>query len=212
MQDAPAATSTPTFQMFCFGQWSSSFPPSLCQPRWSSSRPAAIFQPRYLDYSFPDPSVNQHKACYGAMCILGPKRAIAVVKGAPGRFCRLSCHIGSEVWWGGEEEAFCETGAGCANCLSASLLTSNPRDQLPLPDFHSWNSEAHTALLIVTCLPSEQWELGQPDRHLTGATVRFCNWESPCKTHWNTILFFSFQVSVPPPNPPRLHLHIWNRK
>ena len=87
MQDAPAATSTPTFQMFCFGQWSSSFPPSLCQPRWSSSRPAAIFQPRYLDYSFPDPSVNQHKACYGAMCILGPKRAIAVVKGAPGRFC-----------------------------------------------------------------------------------------------------------------------------
>ena len=212
MQDAPAATSTPTFQMFCFGQWSSSFPPSLCQPRWSSSRPAAIFQPRYLDYSFPDPSVNQHKACYGAMCILGPKRAIAVVKGAPGRFCvtELPHRERGVVRWG-RGSILWDWSWVCKLPLGFSP-NFKPQRSTPTSDFHSWNSEAHTALLIATCLPSEQWELGQPDRHLTGATVRFCNWESPCKTHWNTILFFSFQVSVPPPNPPRLHLHIWKRK
>lgn len=213
MLDEPAATSTPMSQMFCFGQWSSSFPQLLCQPHWSSSRLAAIFQPRYLDYRFSDQNVYQHKAWYGDMCILGQKREqLLSLKGPLKGFCVTELPYlergvvrwgrGSILWdWSWE----CRLPPG----LSPNL---KPRDKLPLSDFHFWNSKAYTALLIVTFLPSEQWELFQPDRHLIGATVTFCNWESPCKTHWNTIPFFIFKVSVPPPNPPRLHLHIWKRK
>lgn len=74
MWDEPAATSTPTFQMFCFGPWSCSFPQLLCQPPWSSSRLAAIFQPRYLDYDFLDWNINLHKAGYEGIHVLRKKK------------------------------------------------------------------------------------------------------------------------------------------
>lgn len=146
------------------------------------------------------------------VCFRTKERAIAVVKGATKRFlCDWAASLGvgmvREV-----RESILWYSARSTHSLQAYLLTSNPRDKLPLSHFHFWNSKAHTALLIVTFLPSEQWELFQPDRHLIGATVTFCNWGSPCKTHWNTILFFIFKVSVPPPYPPRLHLHIWKGK
>lgn len=86
------------------------------------------------------------------------------------------------------------------------------KEKCPLSQLRVWKPKAHTALLIVTFLPSEQWELFQPDRYLIGATVAFSNWGSPCKTHWNTTPFFICKVSVSPPNPPRLHLHIWKGK
>lgn len=139
--------------------------------------------------------------CYRVICVLRPFKGFFVCEGAT--ILRVRDDEGDE------EKAFYDSGARTAH---AFMLTSDPKDKLPLPHLCFWKSEAHTAFLIVTFLPSERWERFQPDRYLIGATVTSSNWESPCKTHWNTVLFFVFKVSVPPPSPPRLHLHIWRGK
>lgn len=51
-------------------------------------------------------------------------------------------------------------------------------------------------ILIVTFLPSEQWELFQAKTYIRETTVVFPNWVTP----WNTSLLLVFAVLVPPPS------------
>lgn len=129
MWDAPAATSTHTFQMFCFGPWSCSFPQLLCQPPWSSSRPAAIFQPRYLDYSFLDWNINLPKAGYeGITCLEKEERALSVINGSAKKFlCEQAARVGVEgAEEGGEGKAFWDR---CWKCTwTPGFSPPNPKD------------------------------------------------------------------------------------
>ena len=91
-------------------------------------------------------------------CFRTKERATVIIKGASKRFlCDWAARLGAGGG-GSNEKGFCDIGAGSASSLQAYLLTSNPRNKLPLSLLSLL--ELKSAHCITDCHFLAQWRVG----------------------------------------------------